>query len=471
MEVVSPCPPLPHAIELRGASAILQGCTARRVLTEGRAGGGKTAGHLWKIHSWCETYPKLRAAIVRETAIDVKKTILKTFEEFVLPENSQLAQGQSRLHRTHYIYPDTKAFIGIFGLDEPADLFSSEWDIIYAAEGIQFVREKIDLLSRSLRNFRGPYHQLMIDLNPGPPGHWTNRASTPAGNDLRLMSDRSSYDRLQTWNDRPVDDESNEFHRLISVHQDNPQFFDLDAWEWTENGRQYIRSLKDMSGYNRERMLNGVWAAAEGAVYPEFNEARHVIKPFEIPPEWPCELWEDPGYDHPTAILLFAIAPNGQKFIVAEYVRRGTTIKEDADFLTKEWSKYRIRRKWGAPQDMFSKNKFNSGEPIADQMAKFGHVFVPGPAAHNKAEMAAQVNLVRKELTSNCATGDAMLQVFSTCPCTINGFQSWGFKRTTGGEMLGGDDAYEDLGDDEMDCVRGFVASNPTHATSVARIA
>jgi hypothetical protein len=33
---------------------------------------------------------------------------------------------------------------------------------------------------------------------------------------------------------------------------------------------------------------------------------------FAIPPDWPCWLAEDPGYDHPTAILVLTVAPNGK---------------------------------------------------------------------------------------------------------------------------------------------------------------
>jgi hypothetical protein len=42
------------------------------------------------------------------------------------------------------------------------------------------------------------------------------------------------------------------------VHQDNPAYFDLDTWDWTDDGRTYLQGLGDMTGHRRARMLKGL---------------------------------------------------------------------------------------------------------------------------------------------------------------------------------------------------------------------
>jgi PBSX family phage terminase large subunit len=446
--------------ELRGAASILQTCTARRVLTEGRAGTGKTAGELWKIHSWCETYRKLRAAFVRASAIDVKKTVLKTFEEFVLPENSPLTFGQSRLHRTHYTYPETGAFIGIFGLDDPQDLFSSEWDIIYVAEATQTTKDKIDLLSRSLRNFRGPYHQIMLDCNPNGPMHWLNTNSTTAGNSLRMMSSRVAYDTLQDWNMRAVDEDSPTIHRLISVHQDNPEYFDLDNWEWKPRGKEYRRSLADMSGHNRERMLNGLWKAAEGSVYPNYSEELNQWRPLNPPADWPLYFGTDPGFDHPWSNQWFTVAPTNELIVVAEIVTSGMGSPEIVAEIKKleqarGWTDREITR-YGDPQYCFSATAM-SKKTIAEQWGELGLNLHPWPRTGDN--MDGMVDAVRSKVN------DRSLIICDDCPKTIAAVQSWSFARNNDGSVKGakGKDAYEEEYKDPNDVIRGIVALGPKY--------
>ena len=80
-------------------------------------------------------------------------------------------------------------------------------------------------------------------------------------------------------------------HRLVSVHQDNPGYWEWwDAssrtgWRWTPAGEDMLRGLQSMTGHRRARMLEGRWVAAEGSVYPEFSEDKHVVTPFEVPSE------------------------------------------------------------------------------------------------------------------------------------------------------------------------------------------
>jgi phage terminase large subunit len=56
------------------------------------------------------------------------------------------------------------------------------------------------------------------------------------------------------------------------------------------------------------------------------------------------------------------------------------------------------------------------------------------------------------------------LKVFPNCTNTINEFQSWSYKRSAKGELMPGEDKFEDKNNDAMDCVKGVIATNPMHA-------
>jgi hypothetical protein len=145
------------------------------------------------------------------------------------------------------------------------------------------------------------------------------------------------------------------------------------------------------------------------------------------------------------------------------------TIEEDAAWLTKVCAEFNVVKKLGDPHHMFSSTK-QSPKSIADQMQAFGHHFVPAPVARNQADIAAQVEMVRTGLSKTLADGAPEIQVFDTCPCTIRGFQSWGYDRTAKGELKGGEDRFEDINDDEMDAVRMIIATNPCYTRGKVEI-
>jgi hypothetical protein len=49
---------------------------------------------------------------------------------------------------------------------------------------------------------------------------------------------REIPDRLQKFNRGP---QTGKMRRLISVHQDNPAYFDIERWDWTLLGQHYLQ--------------------------------------------------------------------------------------------------------------------------------------------------------------------------------------------------------------------------------------
>jgi hypothetical protein len=287
----------------------------------------------------------------------------------------------------------------------------------------------------------------------------------------------ADYQRLLAFNRSPAS--PGKWKRIVTKIQDNVGYFDLQNWVLRPLGRAYLDTLSHLTGHLRRQWIDGDWVAAEGIVYPEFDADRHVIPYFPIPRDWPCILAEDPGFDHPTAIIVAAVAPYSvawqepetnkehrvhKLFFCGEIVRRNTSVEQDADDIRKLlMPKFNIVKMLGDPHYMFSRNKHNSGVTIAAQRRKSGHRFVPAPAASSQADIAAQVELVRFGLRSSDERGEPLYQVFDTCPYLINSFQTWGYERNAAGEITGGEDRFAEEAKDEMDATRMIVSSRPAY--------
>ncbi len=108
-----------------------------------------------------------------------------------------------------------------------------------------------------------------------------------------------------------------------------------------------------------------------------------------------------------------------------------------------------MRMCYADPQYAFNKTAMNP-KTIAMQAKECGILLTPGPRS---TDIDAQVNAVRHKLNTG------MIKVFRSCPNTITEFQTWAYKRNRQGEMLSGDDQFNDDSNDLMDGIRGLVTA------------
>ena len=445
------------------------------LMVESPRGCLKTISILNVLMQRAAQWPGHRWYIWRSTRELLSTTVLPSYESYVIPAwkdvpgmrlmNPAARPGQ----RSEYIFENGSVFLPI-GMDDVLRGTSAEGAGGYLAEAIELPnREAAVALLGMMREPGVPFHQIIMDVNPGPPGHWSNTSAEPISPDLRRVNSKSDYIRLQRYNQTPAVEPLQLWKRIVARIQDNPFYWDTETWSMTEIGRQYIAGLGLITGPLYQRWVLGEWALAEGSVFREFDE-RHVCPPFPAgwPPDWPLYLAEDPGYDHPTAICIAGVAPNGRLYIIDEYVRRQTSVEDDAAWIT-AWEKSHpaiIRTKYGDPHYMFSRNKHNSGDPVSEQMRRLGHSFVPAPAASNTAELNAQVQMMRTLLTTNLSDGLPAMQFWNTCPMMITAMQSWEFARSAKGEVQGAEDKYREEFKDEMDACRMIVVTRPVFEES-----
>lgn len=255
-------------MDVRLKAAMESGHLPRHLLISGPAGTGKTFAILCLLHLLAADYPNLRILICRQTRVSLTESVLVTFEEEVLPADGMesIAFGNRRKNRQAYHYP-TASTIVLGGLDNPDRILSTSWDIIFVNESIEIGEDRWDALASRLQRPGRPtwLGYLIGDTNPGDPAHWLKK--------------RIDEGRLDAWD---------------TGHRANPALH--DGRGWTEVGRAYLtESLGRLRGTRRKRLLDGLWAAGEGAWFETFDTTRHVSEAAEFDPRYPVHLPVDTG--------------------------------------------------------------------------------------------------------------------------------------------------------------------------------
>jgi PBSX family phage terminase large subunit len=281
-----------------GAGLELMRERGREVLLAGPAGTGKSRACLEKLNLVAMQVP-IRGAIVRKVRKTLSQAALVTFEEKVLPKPSGV---RFWTEDQEYRYA-SGAIVAVCGLDDPEKIKSTEFDMIYVQEATELEQLDWELLVSRLRNGVLSYQQLMGDCNPTYPQHW-----------LRVRCD------------------SGECRLLESRHEDNPMLW--TEGDWTEFGREYLRTLDSLSGYQHRRLRLGEWCAAEGMYFSEWDPRVHVCEAFEIPEEWPRWVAVDYGFAAPFCALWFSRCPETRRiYVYREVYAAGLRDEQQAEVI------------------------------------------------------------------------------------------------------------------------------------------
>lgn len=263
------------------------------MLVSGPAGTGKSRACLEKLHLMCALNPGMRALITRKTAASLGSTALVTYRDHVLPESLAVGAvdfyGGSASEPPQYRYANgSRVMIG--GMDKPEKVMSSEYDLIYAQESTELTVDDWEALNSRLRNGVVSFQQLLADANPNTPTHW-----------LKLRCDASTALMIN------------------SRHEDNPRLFVREGGgEMTTEGAAYMARLDALTGVRYMRLRKGLWVAAEGLVYSEFDPAVHLRPKFTPPKDWPRYWAIDFGYTNPFVLQCWAEDPDGRAYLYRE---------------------------------------------------------------------------------------------------------------------------------------------------------
>lgn len=274
--------PSPNETEMeyrpRGGQWQVFKATDPEVLAVGPAGTGKTLAICWRMHVDALRYPKSRQLMSRATLESLKPAALTTFMESVQPERVGVRYfGGNTVTPAEFQYPNGSV-IQVTSLEKPAKVKSSEYDRAYINEVTEVPESTYEMVKSRLRWGHMPFQQIITDCNPAGPKHWI----------------KQRCERGQT--------------RMIpTTHKDNPAYWDRTANDWTPLGRTYVENtLAGLTGVERKRLYQGIWAVAEGVVYPDFDTT--MIREMETE-HWRTFLTADIGSRNPTAILTLHLRP------------------------------------------------------------------------------------------------------------------------------------------------------------------
>lgn len=284
-----------------GAAEKLLYCQDPEVLLEGPAGTGKSRGCLEKLYICAMKYAGMRAAIARQTRVAATETALVTFEDKVVPVGSPILSDVTRQGRHSYKFPNGSEIV-VAGFDNMEKYMSGEFDMIYVQEAIELRQDSWEKATTRLRNGVMPYQQLIADTNPDVPTHWLK---------LRCSEGVTTS--------------------FLSRHEDNPLLFDHEKGEWTEAGRVYIEKLDALTGVRKQRLRYGLWVAAEGLIWEEYDPAVHLVDALPAGSEhWPRTWVIDFGFTNPFVWQEWAEDPDGRLWRDQEIYKTRTLVEDHA---------------------------------------------------------------------------------------------------------------------------------------------
>jgi len=313
-------------LELRGAAQQIMHERGGEVLIAGPAGTGKSYAALWKMHLMALANGKcprvclkdhehkmtaFRGLFVRKTLVSLSSTGVVTYREHVAKEAIEQGYvsfyGGSREEPAQYRYSNGSKIM-LAGMDNPTKVMSSEFDVIFVQEATELTPTDWEKCTTRLRNGRTSFQQLIADCNPEQPDHW-----------LKLRCDSGAT------------------KMLYAKHTDNPKLFDVVEGQHvpTVKGQAYLDKLNKLTGVRKLRLQGGIWAAAEGVIYDEFDGAIHVSNRKRLPREW-ARVWGiDFGYTNPFCWQQWAKDPDGRLWLEHEIYRSKRTVREHCQQIMK----------------------------------------------------------------------------------------------------------------------------------------
>ena len=291
----------PHYTPYGGARKFVY-CHDYETIIQGPADTGKTLAACWKLHIIASKYPGAQLAIVRKLQKSVYGSVLQTFDRVIAGAPVDRYGGEKP---EKYLYKNGSV-VWVGGMDNPDKILSSERDIIYANQAEEL---RLDDWEKMLTRATGrsaviPHPQVIGDCNPGGRLHWIKQRKG-----LTLVQSR---------------------------HTDNPELYDQETGQITEQGKIRLGILQSLTGVRRKRLYEGIWATAEGAVYDMFDATTHVIErawgEFQ---RWYLAM--DEGYTNPAVILLVGEDGDGRLHIAREFYRSGV-LQRDVVATAQTWN-------------------------------------------------------------------------------------------------------------------------------------
>jgi len=175
---------------------------------------------------------------------------------------------------------------------------------------------------------------------------------------------------------------------------------------------QYEANLLALPEMQRRQLLEGDWAVADGAAFPEFKQSVHVCEPFDIPPDWRRFRSCDYGYSSYSAVHWFAIDPSYETlYVYRELYLSKHTGKDLAQAVLEAEQGESIQ--YGILDSSCWHNRGQIGPSIAEEMISIGCRW--RPSDRSAGARVAGKNRFHEVLKVDPVTETAGIIFFNTC--------------------------------------------------------
>ena len=216
---------------------------------------------------------------------------------------------------------------------------------------------------------------------------------------------------------------------------------------------QYEAMLRSLPDVERKRLLEGDWDVAEGAAFPEFSRAKHVVESFELPTNWPRIRMADYGYAAPSCVLWGAIDWDDNIWIYRELYQKHLTAEQLADRILEAEQldpppHYTVL-------DSSCWNKTGFGPSIAEVMMRAGVRWTPADRNRIQGKME-----IHRRLADNPHTEEPRIRFFSTCQNIVKQIAGIPLSKTNSEDVdtKAEDHAYDALRYGMMTRMSGYVS-------------
>lgn len=214
---------------------------AQTLLLTGSAGGGKSRLAAEKVHAYCSHYKNSTWLIMRKAREWAGKSIIPFMWQTVMGRDPSIKYKESD---GMFVYPNGSViYSGGMMDDKQRESVRSiggdgGLDGAWFEEANAFTRHDYEEIIGRVRHTAANWQQIILTTNPDAPTHWIYK-------DLIQGGGASVY---------------------YSGAKDNPN-----------NSPAYIENLKKLTGVMKDRLVDGKWVQAEGAIYDEYDPAVHMI--------------------------------------------------------------------------------------------------------------------------------------------------------------------------------------------------
>lgn len=262
------------------------------LLLTGAAGGGKSRCAAEKINAYCWTYPGSTWLIMRKAREWAGKSIVPFMWQTVIGRDPRVKYNKSE---GAFYYPNGSViYSGGMMDDKQRESVRSiggdgGLDGAWLEEANAFSRNDYEEIIGRVRHTAADWQQIILTTNPDAPTHWIYT-------DLIMGGGASVY---------------------YSKAADNPN-----------NSPLYIENLKKLTGVMKDRLVDGKWVQAEGAIYDEFDPLVHMIDADKVPEFVRRFRAVDFGYTNPFVCQWWGEDADGRIYRYREIYRTKRLVEE-----------------------------------------------------------------------------------------------------------------------------------------------